>query len=115
MEIAQLLESCMASRSVAIDNKDAALICNIFPGMVEDDNQPVPENIPTAAEQEDANPLEFFGAWEHYGSCNHRLDGGKKNKVCLNFNNEVSPTIPQLVEMFSFKDFIVGTIMPATC
>ena len=46
MEIAELLESCMASRDPTINDEDAQLIYNHFPGMVEDNNQPLPENIP---------------------------------------------------------------------
>ena len=47
------------------------LICSIFPGMVDDDNQPLPKNIPMMGEQEDADPPEFFRGWEHSGSCCH--------------------------------------------
>ena len=96
-EIVQLLESHMASRSVAINNNNAALICNILPGMI---IQPLHENIPMAVEQENPNPTQFFGEWEHSGSWYHCIDGGRKNKPCLNFNNEVSPTIQQLFKVF---------------
>ena len=113
-EIAELLESYMASGALAINNKDALLICSIFPGMVEDNNQPLPKNIPIMAEQDGVNHPEFLGGWEHSGSCYHCLDGGRKNKACLNFNNEVSPTIQQLFKMFSFKDVVVGMIVPVT-
>ena len=91
--MAQLLESHTASGSVAINNEDVMLICNIFPGMVEDDNQPLPKNIPTVAEQENANPPEYFGACKHSGGYYWCLDGGRKRKLHLNFNKEVSPTI----------------------
>ena len=56
--------------------------------MVEDNNQPLPENIPTMVEQQDSNPQSSLEV------------GGRKNKAYLNFNNEVSPTIQQLFEMF---------------
>ena len=92
-EIAQLLERYTASRSVAINNEDVTLIHNIFPGMVDDNNQPLPENIPFIAEQEDANPPAFFGAWKRSGICYCCLNSGRKNMACLNFNNEVSPAI----------------------
>ena len=45
-EIAELLESCTASGALAINNEDVTSICSIFPGMVKDDNQPLPKNIP---------------------------------------------------------------------
>ena len=113
-EIAEILESCKASGALAINNKDALLICSIFPGMLEDNNQPLPKNIPIMAEQNDVNHPEVFGGWECSGSCYHCLDGGRKSKACLNLNNEVSPTIQQLFEMLFFKDVVVGMIVPVT-
>ena len=67
MEIVQLLESCIASLSIGIDSDDANLICNILPGMVDDDNQPLLKNIPAVAEENAANPMEFFMTGEPSG------------------------------------------------
>ena len=108
-EIMELLESCMTSRAPAINNKEARLICNLFPGMVKDDNQPFPQNIPTTAEQQDSDPTEFFRGWEHSGSCYQCLNGGRKNNSCLNFNHENN-----YLRHF-FKEFIIRMVVPATC
>ena len=113
-EIAELLERHMASGATTINTEDAWLTWNLFPDMVEDDNQPWPENILTMAEHQASNPPEFFGGWEHSGSCHRCLNGDRKNKALLNFHHEVSPTIQQLFGCF-FKEFIVGMIVPAIC
>ena len=107
MEIAELLESHMASGTPAISNKDAWLIHNLLPAMVEDNNQPLPENIPTMAEQQYSAPPELFGGWEHCGSCYQFLDSGRKNKACLNFNHEVFPTVQQLFEAFFSRSLLL--------
>ena len=54
-EIAQLLES----NSSTLDSDDANLAQQILPGMVDDNNQPLPENIPTPAEEGQDAP-QFF-------------------------------------------------------
>ena len=113
-EIEKCLESCMASGAPAINNEDARLIHSLFLGMVEDDYQPLPKNISTMAEQQESNPPEFFRGWEHCGSCYQCLNGGRKNKVHVNYNHEVSRQSNNCFRCFS-KDFIVGMIVPVTC
>ena len=109
-EVATILDS----GGTTINNSDADLIRNILPGMVDDDNEPLPENIPIEEEQSQPNQPQFFMGWEHSGSCFHTLDGGCKGKACINFNTDMKPTMEQLFEMFFFKPFIVGTIIPQT-
>ena len=46
-EVVHLFES----NATTLDSDDANLVCQILPGMVDDDNQPLPENIPTPAEE----------------------------------------------------------------
>ena len=108
-EIAQLLES----NSSTLDSDDANLVQQLLPGMVDDDNQPLPENIPTPAEEGQDAP-QFFSTWEHSGSCYHCIAGGCKHKACLSFNTDVKPTIQQLFKMFFFKPYVVGIIIPQT-
>ena len=62
-EIAQLLES----NSSTLDSDDANLVWQILPGMFDNDNQPLPENIPTQAKEGQDAP-QFFSTWEHSGS-----------------------------------------------
>ena len=80
------------------DNED--LVRNILPGMVDDDNQPLLENVPTAGGENEGNNMQFFSEWEYSGSCYHWLEGGCKNKARINFNTNVKPTIQQLFEIF---------------
>ena len=108
-EIAQLLES----NSSTLDSDDANLVQQILPGMVDDNNQPLPENIPTPAEEGQDAP-QFVSTWEHSGSCYHCIARGYKHKACLSFNTDVKPTIQQLFEMFFFKPYVVGSIIPQT-
>ena len=109
-EIAHMLETTAG----AIDGDNEDLVRNILHGMVDDDNQPLLDNIPTEGEETDANTTQLFYEWEHSGSCYHCLEGGCKNKVRINFNNDVKPTIQQLFELFFFKPFVEGTIITQT-
>ena len=108
-EIAQLLES----NSSTLDSGDASLVWQILPGMVDNDNQPLPEIIPRPAKEGQDAP-QFFSTWEHSGSCYHCNAGGHKHKACLSFNMDVKLTIQQLFEMFFFKSYVVGIIIPQT-
>ena len=112
VEIAQLLES-NASNSSTLDSNDADLVRQMLPGMVDDDNQPLPENIPTPSD-EGQESAQFFSNWEHSGSCFCCIEGGRKNKACLSFNTDMKPTIQQLFEIFFFKPYVVGVIIPQT-
>ena len=73
------------------------------------------KNIPMVTEQENADPQSSLANGSTVTVAIMTLMVEGKNKACLNFNNEVSPTIKQLFEMFFFKDFVVGMIVPATC
>ena len=108
-EIVQFFES----NSSTLDSDDANLVQQILPHMVDDDNQPLPENIPTPAEEGQDAP-QFFSTWEHSGDCNHCLAGGRKHKACLSFYTDMKPTIQQLFEMFFFKPYVEGIIIPQT-
>ena len=103
----------MESNAPSINMDDADLVRHMVPGMIDDDNQSLPENIHSAIEQQNNTPV-FFSSWEHSGSCYWCLEGGWKNNACLSFNSDVQPTIEQLFEMFFFKQFIVATIIPQT-
>ena len=96
LEIMDMLESNLSG----VDSENATLICNMVPGMVDDDNQPLPKNIPLPAD-EAPNAPQFFSNWEHSGNCYRYLEGGRRNKARLSFNSEVKPTIEQIFEFFS--------------
>ena len=109
MEIVQFFES----NSSTVDSDDANLVRQILPGMVDDDNQPLPENIPTPAKEGQDAP-QFFSTWEHSGDCYCCLAGGHKHKACLSLYTDMKPTIQQLLEMFFFKPYVEGIIIPQT-
>ena len=105
----------LGSETAGMNRDNAALIANICPDMVDDDNQPLLENIPTEEQQATtANLPQIFSSWGHGGSCYRCLEGGRKHKARLSFNTDVNPTIEQLFEMFFFKDFILKVILPET-
>ena len=108
-EVVQLFES----NSSTLDSNDANLVRQILPGMVDDDNQPLPDNIPTPAEEAQDAP-QFFSTWEHSGDCYCCLAGGCKHKARLSLYTYVKPTIQQLFEMFFFKQYVEGIIIPQT-
>ena len=108
-EVVQLFES----NSSTLDSDDANLVWQILPGMVDDDNQPLPENIPTPAEEGQDAP-QFFSTWDHSGDCYHCLAGGYKHKARLSLYTDMKPTIQQLFEMFFFKQYVEGIIIPQT-
>ena len=108
-EIVQFLES----NSSTLDSDNANLVRQLLPGMVDNDNQPLPENIPTPAKEGQDAP-QFFSTWEHSGDCYHCLAGGRKHKACLSFYTDVKPTIQQLFEMFFFKPHVEEIIIPQT-
>ena len=95
LEIMDMLESNLSG----VDSNNAALICNMVPGIIDDDNQPLPENIPSPTDKA-PNAPQFFTNREHSGNCYRCLEGGRRNKACLSFNSEVKPTIKQIFEMF---------------
>ena len=106
-EIVQFFES----NSSTLDLGNANLVWQILPGMVDDNNQPLPENIPTPAKEGQDAP-QFFSTWEHSGDSYHCLAGGHRHKAHLSFNTDMKPTIQQLFEMFSFKPYVEGIIIP---
>ena len=90
----------LESNLSGVDSENATLICNMVPGMVDDDNHPLPKNVPLPAD-EAPNAPQLFSNWEHSGNCYHCLEGGRRNKTRFSFNSEVKPTIKQIIEFFS--------------
>ena len=101
----------MESNAPSINMDDADLVRHMVPGMIDNDNQPLPENIPTTTEQQNNTP-EFFSSWEHSGSCYWCLEGGRKSNARLSFNSEVQPTIEQLFEMFFLSSLLLQQSSP---
>ena len=58
----------MTSETAIINSDDTDLIRNICPDMVDDDNQPLPENVPTDEETTTtANQPQIFSSWSNLG------------------------------------------------
>ena len=76
-EIVQL----MTSETAIISSDNTDLIRNICPDMVDDDNQPLPENVSTEAETTmTATQPQIFSSWEQSGSYFHYLEGGRRTR-----------------------------------
>ena len=108
-EVVQLFES----NSSTLDSDDANIVWLILPGMVDDDNQPFPENIPTPAKEAQDDPKNF-STWEHSWDCYRCLAGGHKHKAHLSLYTDVKPIIQRLFKMFLFKQCVEGIIIPQT-
>ena len=55
-----------ATTTAGVQGDDVAMVCNLVDGsMIDDDNAPASENIPTPNNNTDG----IFGKWEHSGSC----------------------------------------------
>ena len=106
LEIIDMLESKLS----LVDSKNPTLICNMVHGMVDDDNQPLPDNIPSPADEAPNEP-QFSLNWEHSGNCYRCLEGGWRNKAHICFNSEVKPIIEQIFEI-SFQEFHNGNHHP---
>ena len=80
--------------------------------MVDDDNEPAPENRPSHSEMMD----DIFSGWTHSGICERRAPISRNAKPELSFwmNNTVEPTNLQIFEGLFFMSFIKSMIMPQT-
>ena len=103
-EIVQL----MTSETAIINSDDTDLIRNICPDMVDDDNQPLPKNVPTEGETTTtANQPQIFSSWEHSGSCFRYFEGGRKNKELEEGKDSPSQIIPK----FNNEGKMVGLLL----
>ena len=78
--------------------------------MINNDNAPDPENIPTANENTDG----IFGQWEHSGSCYRALAGGRHLKVRISYPPNIKPSLFNMFELFFFMGFVKDAIIPKT-
>lgn len=79
---------------------------------IDDDNLPLPENIPTTGE---ADRDDIFGEWGHSGVCERRkLDAPNRNAQVKNFSSEVSPTVQQMFELFFPMTWVRDVLIPET-
>ena len=94
-----------------LNNDNTAAVVVAVP-MVDDDNEPAPENCPVANETVD----DIFSGWSHSGICEHRSTVHQDSQPELKFwmSSETEATNLCLFEVFFFKDYIKNTIIPTT-
>ena len=76
--------------------------------MIDDDNAPAPENIPTANKNTDG----IFGQWEHSGSCYRALAGGCCLKARISYPPNIKPSLFNMFQLFFFTGFVKDVIIP---
>ena len=107
-ELQQIVNTTAAA---GVQGDDVAMVCNLVDGsMIDDDNAPAPENIPTPNDNTDG----IFGEWEHSGSCYRALAGGHRLKMRISFPPHINPSLFNMFELFFFTSFVKDVIIPQT-
>ena len=98
-----------------LDNNEAAVAAAVVAPMVDDDNEPAPENFPVANKTV-VGVDDIFSGGMHSGICECRSTVCQDSKPELKFwmSSETEPTNLCLFEAFFFKDYIKNTIIPST-
>ena len=80
--------------------------------MVDDDNEPAPENVPVAAKAVN----DIFSGWEHSGACHRRYMIQQNPNAVLKVwtTRDGEPSNIQLFEGLFFMPFIKSVILPQT-
>jgi Transposase IS4 len=87
----------VATRGARLDATDLSELQGVVD--IDDDNEPLPENIPTAA---DGVNEDMFNEWGHTGMCWRKQEGNINNSARLpnwSSSNGVPPTIEKLFEI----------------
>ena len=103
-------------RNVNLRSDDPAVIAAALDAnfmLVDDDNDPLPENVPIAVgDTETAPAVEYVESWDHDGVCFATASGGRTRQPCLNnHNKEHKLTRLQLFEILFPIKFIKETII----
>ena len=87
-------------------------VASAAPPMVDNNNEPAPENHPSHGEMVD----NIFSGWKHSGICERRALISRNAKLELTFwtNKSVEPTNLQIFEGLFFTSFIKSMILPQT-
>ena len=100
-----------ATTADGVQGDDVAMVCHLVDGlMIDDDNAPAPENIPTPNNNTDG----IFGKWEHSGSCYRALAGGRRLKARISYPPHKKPSLFNMFELFFFTSFVKDVIIPQT-
>ena len=100
------LTQCISNRPNAIRDDESFAVREVV--MVDDDNEPAPENIPTADP-----PQGVFTQWGYSGGCKRRMEGAVQLQPKLLHGNPtgVKPSLLQLFELLFPKDFLCNVIL----
>ena len=77
---------------------------------VDDDNLPLPENIPTTTTTTTTGV--FNDEWGEVNLCNRKKEGISNTKPSLEFPRDVQPTKVQLFELLFPKDYVIEVFLP---
>ena len=109
-ELHRIVDATTTS-GTTVQGDDLAIVANLVDGnMINDDNPPAPENIPTPNENTDG----IFGEWEHSGSCFRAMAGGCCLKARISYPPHIRPSLFNLFELFFFTPFVKNVIIPQT-
>ena len=107
-ELHRIVDATTTS-GTTVQGDDLAIVSNLVDGnMIDDDNAPAPENIPTPNENTDG----IFGEWEHSGSCFRAMAGGCRLKARISYPPHIRPSLFNLFELFFFTPFVKNVIIP---
>ena len=97
-----------------LDNDDIVSVMAAAP-MIDDDNQPAPENLPSTEDSTGATN-DIMGQWTHSGICNRKATIQRNAKPELTFwtSSLSNPSNLNLFEGLFFLSFIKTTILPQT-
>ena len=109
-ELHRIVDATTTSGTI-VQGDDLAIVANLVDGdMIDDDNSPAPENIPTPNENTDG----IFGEWGHSGSCFRAMAGGRRLKARISYPPHIRPSLFNLFELFFFTPFVKNVIIPQT-
>jgi hypothetical protein len=92
----------------SIPNEDMIELRGVV--QVDDDNEPVPENVPDRNTTDSIMAAEFG----HSGVCPRRMMGAANNKAKIHFANNIHPTRLQLFELFFPMAYIREVLLVET-
>ena len=109
-ELHRIVDATTTS-GTTVQGDDLAIVANLVDGnMIDNDNAPAPENIPTPNENTDG----IFGEWEHSGSCFRAMAGERRLKARISYPPHIRPSLFNLFELFFFTPFVKNVIIPQT-
>ena len=113
-ELHPLIQEMLNRGGNNLDNDDITSVMAAAP-MVDDDNQPAPENLPST-EDSTGSTNDIMGQWSHSGICDRKATIQRNAKPELTFwtSSLSNPTNLNLFEGLFFSSFIKTTILPQT-